>query len=252
MFRGAPAARGLRTAGRVARALLCARGMFHARRPLLCTDLRAFLVASALIVSACAGQPSPKNGDGDGDGMGNVTVALQLDPSRTLSVASYTITGPAMYERTGTIDVSHSTKVAATIGAIPAGGGYALAISATASDGVTTCTGTAPFSITARMTTMLVWDQQRYVNVLRSNLREYFPAALEAFGKDLAHNDAMELLAIAPTPQLGAKLSISKIAAALRRGGRERNIDKRGLRFNRFCVQSICNLKAELLKPWDQ
>ena len=87
--------------------------------------------------------------------MGNVTAALQLDPSRTLSVASYTITGPALYERTGTIDVSHSTKVAATIGAIPAGSGYALAISATASDGVTACTGTAPFSVTAQMTTML-------------------------------------------------------------------------------------------------
>ncbi len=85
--------------------------------------------------------------------MGKVTAALQLDPTRTLQAASYAITGPAMFARNGSIDVSNSTKVAATIGAIPAGTGYALTISATASDGVTTCNGTAPFAITAGMTT---------------------------------------------------------------------------------------------------
>ena len=72
-----------------------------------------------------------------------------------------------------------------------------------------------------------IWGRQRQVNALRSALREYYPGALEAFGTDLASTDALAILEIAPTPELGRGLSRSKIAAALRRGGRQRNIEKR-------------------------
>ena len=44
---------------------------------------------------------------------------------------------------------------------------------------------------------------------------------------DLAHPDALEVLRVAPTPSLGASLSRSKIAAVLRRGGRQRRLDER-------------------------
>ena len=37
---------------------------------------------------------------------------------------------------------------------------------------------------------------------------------------------AVSVLAIAPTPELGRALSRSKIASALRRGGRKINVDK--------------------------
>ena len=72
----------------------------------------------------------------------------------------------------------------------------------------------------------LIWTRQRQLNQLRSTLREFYPGALEAFD-DLASGDAMAVLAIAPTPWLGRQLSRSKIAAALRRGGRRRRIDER-------------------------
>ena len=62
--------------------------------------------------------------------------------------------------------------------------------------------------------------------MLRSALREFYPAALAAFD-DLTSGDALEVLRAAPTPALGAALSRSKIAAALRRGGRQRRIDAR-------------------------
>ena len=39
-----------------------------------------------------------------------------------------------------------------------------------------------------------VWSRQRHVNELRSALRDYFPGALEAFGTDLAHHDALAVL----------------------------------------------------------
>jgi len=63
-------------------------------------------------------------------------------------------------------------------------------------------------------------------NQLRSTLREFYPAALDAFA-ELAGRDALAVLAIAPTPTLGRQLSRAKIASALRRGGRQRRIDER-------------------------
>jgi transposase len=74
----------------------------------------------------------------------------------------------------------------------------------------------------------LVWTRQRQTNQLRSTLREFYPAALEAF-PDLASNDTIAVLRIASTPEQGRQLSRSKIAAALRRGGRQRNIERRAI-----------------------
>ena len=74
----------------------------------------------------------------------------------------------------------------------------------------------------------MVWSRGRQTNLLRSTLREFYPAALVAFD-DLASPDALEVLRIAPTPTLGAGLSRAKIAAALRRGGRQRRIDERAV-----------------------
>jgi len=80
--------------------------------------------------------------------------------------------------------------------------------------------------VLARAHQNLIWTRQRQVNQLRSTLREFYPAALEAF-EDLASTDALAVLSIAPTPERGRQLSRSKIVAALRRGGRQRRIDER-------------------------
>jgi transposase len=72
----------------------------------------------------------------------------------------------------------------------------------------------------------LVWTRQRQVNQLRSTLREFYPAALHAL-PDLASNDAIAVLGAASTPEQGRRLSRAKIAAAIRRGGRQRNIERR-------------------------
>jgi transposase len=77
----------------------------------------------------------------------------------------------------------------------------------------------------ARTHQSFVWERQRHVNRLRNALREFYPQALEAFGTGLASADAVAVLKIAPTPDLGRRLSRSKIAAALRRAGRQRNLD---------------------------
>jgi len=80
--------------------------------------------------------------------------------------------------------------------------------------------------VLARAHQSMIWSRARQTNMLRSTLREFYPAALAAFD-DLASPDALEVLRIAPTPELGATLSRSKIAAALRRGGRQRRVDAR-------------------------
>ena len=74
----------------------------------------------------------------------------------------------------------------------------------------------------------LIWTRTRHTNALRSALREYYPAALEAF-EDLADRDALAILGRAPTPVEAARLSLSKIRSALKAAGRQRNLDTRAL-----------------------
>ena len=71
----------------------------------------------------------------------------------------------------------------------------------------------------------MIWSRQRQGNALRSMLREFYPGALAAFGEELAGRDALAILAIAPSPEAGRNLSRAKIAATLRRAGRQRNAD---------------------------
>jgi transposase len=80
--------------------------------------------------------------------------------------------------------------------------------------------------VLARAHQSLIWARTRHTNALRSTLREYYPAALEAF-EDLAHGDALGVLDRAPTPEQGAHLDLPVIQSALKRGGRKRNIAAR-------------------------
>src|SRR6202022_4138916 len=85
----------------------------------------------------------------------------------------------------------------------------------------------ASLQVLARAHQNLIWSRQRLLNQLRNNLREYYPAALAAFGTELAHPVALGVLDAAPTPAMGRTLSQSKLAAILRRAGREGGVEKR-------------------------
>jgi hypothetical protein len=73
--------------------------------------------------------------------------------------------------------------------------------------------------VVARTHKTMIWDRTRTVQRLRHQLREYFPAALEAFD-DLDAPDVLELLAKAPEPARAAKLTRAQVAAALKRARR--------------------------------
>jgi hypothetical protein len=82
--------------------------------------------------------------------------------------------------------------------------------------------------IAARAHQKLVWERTRHLLRTRSALREYFPAALEAYADlTLAGKDALELLAKAPDPESAARLTVTQITAALKRAGRRGDLAQR-------------------------
>ncbi len=77
----------------------------------------------------------------------------------------------------------------------------------------------AAIKVVARTHKTLIWERTRQTQRLRHQLREYFPAALEAF-EDLDATDALELLGKAPDPARAAKLTRAQVSAALKRARR--------------------------------
>lgn len=89
----------------------------------------------------------------------------------------------------------------------------------------------------------LIWERTRHTLRLRQSLRDYFPAALDAFD-DLDAVDALELLGKAPDPASAAKLTIGQIRAALKHAHRH-NIDDK--------AEAIAvALRGERLRQLDQ
>lgn len=80
--------------------------------------------------------------------------------------------------------------------------------------------------VLARAHQSLIWERTRHSNRLRSALVQYYPTALRALS-DLDHPDTLAVLAKAPTPHEGRRLTVTQIKAALRGAGRQRNIERR-------------------------
>jgi len=77
--------------------------------------------------------------------------------------------------------------------------------------------------VLARTHQSMIWSRQRQSNMLRSMLREFYPAALLAFGEDLTSRDSLAILAIAPSPEQGRRLTTTRVVGVLRKAGRKRN-----------------------------
>src|SRR4051794_6107274 len=86
--------------------------------------------------------------------------------------------------------------------------------------------------LVARTHQSLIWDRTRHLLRLRSALRDFFPAALEAFA-DLDAADALELLGKAPDPTRARRLTRGQIAAALRRS-RRRDVEAKAARIHQI------------------
>ncbi len=102
----------------------------------------------------------------------------------------------------------------------------------------------------ARTHQSLIWDRQRQVARLRAQLRDFFPAALAAFGEDLAAGEALDLLRRAPDPDAAAKLSRSEILTTLKRAGRKRLVDDRAERVHAELSSDQLRLPAVLQRAY--
>ncbi|HTQ02449.1 MAG TPA: hypothetical protein VMI54_01290 [Polyangiaceae bacterium] len=119
-------------------------------------SLQAFSLRASLFTLALAAAPLACS---DGTPAGNVaerggSIGLSLTANGvTLGNVGYVITGPASFSKSGTIDETRSTTLSANIGAIPAGNGYSITLSATPLSGAASCSGSAPFDVVAGQTT---------------------------------------------------------------------------------------------------
>lgn len=80
----------------------------------------------------------------------------------------------------------------------------------------------AAIKVVARAHKTLIWERTRHMQRLRHALRDFFPAALEAF-EDLTAADTLALLNKAPDPASAARLTTAQISAALK-AARRRDI----------------------------
>ncbi|MFC9916810.1 IS110 family transposase [Streptomyces sp. NPDC127197] len=83
-------------------------------------------------------------------------------------------------------------------------------------------------AVLARAQQDATWNRQQIANQLRSLLREYYPAALDAFARwtnGLCRPEALELLKLAPTPSQAARLTRAQLRSALKRASRSRGIE---------------------------
>jgi hypothetical protein len=72
---------------------------------------------------------------------------LQISPGVNITSATYAIQGPNNFSTTGTLTVGMTANVTVSINGIPSGMGYTVNVAGVASDGMTTCTGSATFNI---------------------------------------------------------------------------------------------------------
>jgi hypothetical protein len=114
------------------------------------------MAVGACTAAACSGGSGPSTSSQTADeSTGTIGAQLQLAPGVTINSVTYTITGPNSFSKTGTIDLTSASALAFTIGGIPAGNGYTIALTATSIDGATSCAGSATFNVSAKTTTQV-------------------------------------------------------------------------------------------------
>jgi hypothetical protein len=103
-----------------------------------------------------AGADNAPGASPSSDTSGSIGARLTLTGGVTLAAATYTITSPTGFNKSANVDLTSASALSFTVGGLPAGTGYSITLTATSVDGVTSCLGSATFSVTARATSQVV------------------------------------------------------------------------------------------------
>ncbi|HEV8551643.1 MAG TPA: hypothetical protein VGQ57_21490 [Polyangiaceae bacterium] len=99
-------------------------------------------------LTACGNENDKLGGQSAGqESVGSVNLGLTLPDGRSITGATYTITGPNAFAKTGSINTSQSSGLSILVGGLPAGSGYSITISASTSDKNDTCGGSNTFAV---------------------------------------------------------------------------------------------------------
>jgi hypothetical protein len=130
----------------------------------------ASLIALSGVVAALSGQqlgcsstppgsgfaPAPGPQTGSQDALGSLGVALAIPGGEMLSTLNWVITGPngaSTVVLSGSETVQNSDAISLIIGGVPNGSGYTITLTGITTDGLSMCSGSAGFAVTARTTT---------------------------------------------------------------------------------------------------
>jgi hypothetical protein len=105
----------------------------------------AIIVLTSLLIGLAGCGEGGSNPGGGSVGWGQ---GLRVSPDASVTTANYTVSGPSGLARSGTVAVGDSPDVPVVLSPLPVARGYELELSATASDGVTTCGGSTTFDVT--------------------------------------------------------------------------------------------------------
>ena len=123
------------------------------------TSKAVLLTATVLLSSTafvnCSNTKNTSNAVTD---TGSVGLAVKLSTGVTVDKVSYTISGNGITPVTGTIlTTDPGATISVLVNGLPAGMGYTVTLSATGSDGVTTCGGSSTFNVVANQTSTVLY-----------------------------------------------------------------------------------------------
>jgi hypothetical protein len=168
---------------------------------------------------------------GEGEDPDDVQVLVGIETDRGPWVAALTAAGYLVFPVNPLQSARFRARHAVSGAKSDAGDAHVLAdMVRTDSRQLRAAAGDSPeaagIKVLARAHKSMIWNRTREAQRLRNQLREYFPAALEAFGDGLDAPGALELLGKFPEPGRAAKLTRAQVSAALKRAGR-RNITEK-------------------------
>lgn len=97
----------------------------------------------------------------------------------------------------------------------------------------------------ARAHWTLVGERTRHGNRLRATLKGFYPVAVATF-EELTGRDALAVLAAAPTPSQGERLTPARIRRLLEKAGRQRNLDAKAAQYREGLTAGQLSASAQL------